>query len=481
MLDHGLLRLCFGGALLSVVFLAWANRQGGNSRKLNNDRFASFQRVYLIVYLSAMMADWLQGPYVYALYESYGFTRSDNAILFTAGFGSSAIFGTFIGSLADHMGRRRFAALYCVLYGVSCSTKHMADFSYLMFGRITGGIATSLLFSVFEAWLVSEHNRRNFDPDLLGGTFSNAVFFNGIVAIMAGEVGQMAADMKELTPWSALGGAAHYGGYCAPFDVAILFLVFCLVVMLMLWPENYGQHNSSTRQTGTFDAFKTALNIVYTRSEVLSCGLVCSLFEASMFIFVFMWTPAVTVENEPKPPYGHIFASFMIMSMLGSQLFSLASKRTSIENIGQMTLILASICHAVPVLTSDVVSRFFSFLVFEMCVGLYFPMMSTLKSKVVPEEARSAIYNIYRLPLNIIVVGALVADIDLRPAFMLTTTLLIVACVFHSRIKSDAHRGSVYHVVGSAPNADVEFGLDEDVSLDMCGDTAMETVIGAKQ
>jgi hypothetical protein len=45
--------------------------------------------------------DWLQGPYVYALYEHYGYTVKDIGRLFIAGFGSSMIFGTIVGSLAD--------------------------------------------------------------------------------------------------------------------------------------------------------------------------------------------------------------------------------------------------------------------------------------------------------------------------------------------------------------------------------------------
>ena len=36
-----------------------------------------------------MMGDWLQGPYVYALYSSYGFSQHDIAVLFVAGFGPS--------------------------------------------------------------------------------------------------------------------------------------------------------------------------------------------------------------------------------------------------------------------------------------------------------------------------------------------------------------------------------------------------------
>ena len=40
---------------------------------------------------------------MYALYDLYGFSKDDIAVLFVAGFGSSMIFGTFIGSLADTM------------------------------------------------------------------------------------------------------------------------------------------------------------------------------------------------------------------------------------------------------------------------------------------------------------------------------------------------------------------------------------------
>jgi hypothetical protein len=35
-------------------------------------KFSSFQNSYLFVFLLAMFADWLQGPYVYELYVSYG-------------------------------------------------------------------------------------------------------------------------------------------------------------------------------------------------------------------------------------------------------------------------------------------------------------------------------------------------------------------------------------------------------------------------
>ena len=48
-----------------------------------------------------LASDWLQGPHVYALYESYALTSKQIGELFVGGFASSMIFGTFIGSLAD--------------------------------------------------------------------------------------------------------------------------------------------------------------------------------------------------------------------------------------------------------------------------------------------------------------------------------------------------------------------------------------------
>jgi len=45
--------------------------------------------------------DWLQGPYIYALYEHYGYKVGDIGRLFIAGFGSSMVFGTLVGALAD--------------------------------------------------------------------------------------------------------------------------------------------------------------------------------------------------------------------------------------------------------------------------------------------------------------------------------------------------------------------------------------------
>lgn len=63
----------------------------------------------------AIAGDWLQGPYVYYLYSTYGFSKGDIGQLFIAGFGSSMLFGTIVGSLADKQYVLRICVSNCLL------------------------------------------------------------------------------------------------------------------------------------------------------------------------------------------------------------------------------------------------------------------------------------------------------------------------------------------------------------------------------
>jgi len=295
----------------------------------------------------------------------------------------------------------------------------MNSFGVLTIGRILGGISTSLLFSVFDSWLVSESQRRGFGGEDLGNTFSLAYFGSSIAAILAGQLGEFAANVQPLTE---IGGGLHYGGYITPFDLSNCFLFLCAFIVLKNWGENFGQSTSS----GTSD-FQGAAKVIVENKQVLFCGLICSSFESSMFIFVFNWTPCLMEEGEPTPPFGHIFSCFMIMCMLGSRIFSFLSKTMPVEQIGLITMGLSALCHMTVVLTSDVSIRFFAFLGFEACVGMYFPLIGTLKGDIVPEDMRSTIYNLYRLPLNVVVLLPLLLNFSITTTFIVTSAIMLNA------------------------------------------------------
>lgn len=147
-----------------------------------------------------------------------------------------------------------------------------------------------------------------------------------------------------------------------------------------------------------------------------------------MYSFVFEWTPALTPEGT-SPPYGTIFATFMVCCMAGSQLVSKAlSNGRAPHNALPFVFFVSAIglgCVPLDALLGTGLS-FYGFLAFEMCVGLYFPLMSMMKSSVVPEQHRSTLYNIFRIPLNAIVLVVLLNNFDVETTFMLCVALLVV-------------------------------------------------------
>lgn len=95
--------------------------------------------------------------------------------------------------------------------------------------------------------------------------------------------------------------------------------------------------------------------------------------------------------------------------MLGSLVFSVL-KPPETTNAAMLMLSIFAICTwaiLTPVLHSGENTTFWSFALFEVCVGMYFPTMSQLKSDIVEDAVRAKVYSWMRLPLNVFVVVAL--------------------------------------------------------------------------
>ena len=177
--------------LLIFLFATMLIFRPGSVQRVGNAKFRRFQYEFLTAFLTMFAGDWLQGPTVYALYAYYGFSRTENGILFIVGFGSSMLLGPFTGALADRYGRRLICISYGIIYSLCCVTKHFNNFGLLLLGRLFGGVATSIVWSGFESWMVSEHRNRGFDDEWLGDTFSLMTVGNGIIAIPAGFIAQV--------------------------------------------------------------------------------------------------------------------------------------------------------------------------------------------------------------------------------------------------------------------------------------------------
>eukprot|EP00164_Ancoracysta_twista_P002585 GFYU01003440.1.p1 GENE.GFYU01003440.1~~GFYU01003440.1.p1 ORF type:complete len:457 (-),score=117.69 GFYU01003440.1:191-1561(-) len=349
--------------------------------------FRKFQINYLLVYLIMSAADWFQGPYVYSLYETCYYDMDTIGVFFIVGFGSSAVFGTIAGSVADKYGRKKLGIAYGIIYTASCATKHSCDFWILLLGRVTGGIATSLLFSVFETWLVYQHRIEGYKEELLAQTFSLAVFLNAVVAIFSGIIAN-----SIVTKYTVV----------QAFDASAGLLFLGTLTLIFTWSENYGDS-----ERPMMIQFKETLSLMWNDKAIFRVGVAQSMFEASMYIFVFMWTPLleeVLHMDDPHQILGQIFACFMTTWMIGSTLYKLFIKyRISNRKIAIGTFTVSSLILLAPAISPTLWPSFFCCLIFEVCVGVYFPVIGIMRSEYIPEESRATFYNLFRIPLNLIV------------------------------------------------------------------------------
>jgi len=425
--DMTFYHMSIGPLLVLTAILAWMARPS-TSEEIPPG-FKSYQRIYLSVWAICVAADWLQGPYVYALYAAYGFDGHEIAQLFVAGFGASLVFGCLVGTLMDKYGRKRCCVAYCLLYIISCITKHWKHYGVLMFGRVTGGIATSLLFSCFECWMVSEHLSRNkFSGGLLSYMFGLMYNIMYAVAICSGLLAQTAADAWPFHPISK-DSLVYVGGYCCPFDMAIACLIVGMIAILFLWKENYGSAQGENA-AGMMENFGEALRVLQADKRVWLLCVVVACFEGAMYSFVFNWTPALQSKAVP-PPYGVIFALFMMACMCG------ASVATIIGDAAKppMRLLVTFVIGVVAFGTAAAVAgegrhlmlTFACFMIFEVCCGVYFPTVGVLKSEIVPERVRGTMYNIYRVPLNAVVVCLLLTNLPMNKVFTFCALLIAIA------------------------------------------------------
>ena len=86
----------------------------------------------------------------------------------------------------------------------------------------------------------------------------------------------------------------------------------------------------------------------------------------------------------------------------------------------------------IPILQKAESITFWSFALFEICVGIYFPTMSRLKSEIVEDAVRGKVYGLMRLPLNVFVVVALgtTRGGDAHRSKIFTVTGALMLCAF---------------------------------------------------
>lgn len=407
----------------------------------------ALEALYIPVYMFAVCADWLQGPYVYALYSALGFGRTDINILFVLGFGTSGLLGPFIGQLADQFGRKQMIlVMYCGAYALSCITKHFDIYWVLALGRILGGSATSVLFSCFESWLVSEHHRRDLKLQELQQLLARQYFINGLAGCSMGILAQIVVGSIPLHIASAASDSPlceHllYGGETLPFDMSAFCLAVAALLICFLWSENTwhgAKPAGGTEAHSEQSRFMEALSTIKSDYMLVTIMLVSATTESAMYVFVIEWTPALTLPGNTAPPYGIIFSCFMIAYMSGTVIFGILADTYHAPAllIGFTSLSLLActgtwlMFHAGQVISAKGTFIVFCLLTtFEAALGGYMGAIAMLKATYIPDSLRATLYNLIRVPLNLIVVVVNFNSLSSEFTFLACMILLGISVV----------------------------------------------------
>jgi predicted MFS family arabinose efflux permease len=240
--------------------------------------------------------------------------------------------------------------------------------------------------------MVTAHRRKGFPEEWLKNTFGLASALNGTMAIFAGFLAQVSADIQ---------------GEIGPFQVAIFLTVVALVLVMACWEENYGEDKK--------DENSSSMWRVVSDKRIMLVAASTSLFEGSMYTFVFMWVPTLLGLTKEPLPTGLVFSCFMCCITIGGLLFERA-KAVPVEKLAIGVFALAALSVAIPVVSRDFTVVFISFLGVELAVGMFFPCGGTLRSRYIPDELQGSAMNLCRLPLNIlVVVGTKLTDLVAMP------------------------------------------------------------------
>lgn len=169
---------------------------------------AQFCRTFISIYLLVMSSEWLSGPYLYPL------LRDDRALpelivcaLYATAYTSAAISALVVGFLADRYGRRRACLAQCVIHSAACLTVMFGGTSLpiLFIGRVLAGTGLTLLWTVFESWMVTEWNSRGLEGQEGGGSMSNMfgvmTTANCMTAIVGGILGHCMVSITGSKVW----------------------------------------------------------------------------------------------------------------------------------------------------------------------------------------------------------------------------------------------------------------------------------------
>ena len=339
-----------------------------------------------------------------------------------------------------------------VLFALSSLSVHSSFFSVLVMGRVMAGIASSLLQTVFDSWMLAEHYNFAYPDEWLAQTYQQVASGTTIVVVGAGLVSEAAAAL---------------GGISGLFDVSLVLALSGLALVMLTWTrENFAA-------PVTIAGFCDAPRPFRERDPVLAPRLLPrhstgvlrgsnphrSLHVGARPLYERRRPSearALSTPSSPRPRarrgrglgratavrcdllHVHVELDARIV------LFQLVARvaRGRWRSLGRLACVTASVAMVVLAAVQSRALVLLAFLVFEVCKGVcvYYPVVGTLRGQYIPMEVRTIISQCSKPVLGAAVLVLLLNFAELSSIiFVLCAVLLSMAAwCQHQLIESKA-------------------------------------------
>ncbi|OEH79910.1 hypothetical protein cyc_02190 [Cyclospora cayetanensis] len=345
---------------------------------------SAFAWRFVWIYFLAQLCEYLQGPFMFAAYRQYHSLPLERVgLLFFTSSLSNALSGCLLAPLGDAHDRRLGCVFFCLLSVAACAlTRAALPFSWLILGRLLGG----------EEGLPTERHPRQAPKE--GLTSPNLAF--------------QETRLSATTEATTTARRETVEG------------------LLLKAPQ--GSLPSPDRPLTAVsppEAFQHALHLFASQSEVRLCGLLQVAFEAPLDLFVLLWTPGIPQQMNP----GIAFAALMGGLATGSYLFCHVTRyfRMELYSVIAVAFLTGAASLLLSLASPTAAHRFLAYLAFEVVVGVLFPALGSLRSRLLPEACRASATNLPRVFLSFAFLGFLACKPTLHPSQMISLSAGIMA------------------------------------------------------
>jgi MFS transporter, MFS domain-containing protein family, molybdate-anion transporter len=273
---------------------------------IKNKDYLKFK--YLLAYCLTRASIWAKSPYMYTLYNKYhGFDVSEIGVLYVVDAVAGLISGPIFGSWADKFGRKLFCMNYCVFVILNLSLRLTGSKPLAYVAQILTGFGSGLINTTFESWVVYEsrkvfEGREQENEKFLKRLFKNQNLYDAIISLLVSGISALVYTNF---------------GIIITIIISMSYSVIALFIIFFLWEENKPNTNSETKKSSFWEALQEL-----KKRDVLSIGIIESLFQACLNLFIFSWTPLLQLSTTyTEINVGFIFVCYVIMTVIGTAIF----------------------------------------------------------------------------------------------------------------------------------------------------------------